>query len=460
MSDSPTSYQHIVYLGAGESAEMDALVATTEQLTLVESQPLRAEKLRKRGKGNDSIRVIEQCVAGSEREVVFTEYNLPWAAGINLPPTLQALYPGLKTLKKRTLSTVAINELINSCALEPKQKNMLVIDLLGQEEELLTGLDPDQLHRFKEIVFVTGKASIFDDVIESITQHLQSHLPGFKPNDQITIPQGRLLPWQQTVAFQLDPAALQIIELQQQLTAARVQIAEVTQQRDQQKAAREAADRTKTEQQALADTLTQQLQASEAAKAELTKQRDQATQVRDQLQTQLKQASSTKIQLEKQRDELTTQRDQASQARDQLKGQLELRISELSHTLAETHENTDQLTRKLTEEQQSAAQLSGKVHQLKAELDHKAASYEANRQDMAIALRMQAVRDADLKELQQRYAKVLSIKDAQEALLRKLTERLSNAANYLQKTETASDNISSPQALVGELMEAFSGAAD
>jgi len=55
------------------------------------------------------------------------------------------------------------------------------------------------------------------------------------------------------------------------------------------------------------------------------------------------------------------------------------------------------------------------------------------RQDMAVALRLQAMAGADLKDLQARYAEVLRQKDAQETLIGQLAQRLGEASDYLRQ---------------------------
>ena len=54
------------------------------------------------------------------------------------------------------------------------------------------------------------------------------------------------------------------------------------------------------------------------------------------------------------------------------------------------------------------------------------------RDDLAVGLRLQAMVQADLRDLQAQYGEVLAIKQRQEALLRKLTPKLQEAAQYLQ----------------------------
>ena len=64
---------------------------------------------------------------------------------------------------------------------------------------------------------------------------------------------------------------------------------------------------------------------------------------------------------------------------------------------------------------------------------------ERTRDDLAVALRLQALRDADLKELQNRYAEIKQVRDRQLELLVQLGQRLKSASEYLKALESGED---------------------
>lgn len=72
----------------------------------------------------------------------------------------------------------------------------------------------------------------------------------------------------------------------------------------------------------------------------------------------------------------------------------------------------------------------------------------------SVALRMQALRDADLRDLQERYARVVEERDTQAALLQALTARLTEAESYL--SQIGQDDES---AEAGEVLPQSGGAA-
>lgn len=77
------------------------------------------------------------------------------------------------------------------------------------------------------------------------------------------------------------------------------------------------------------------------------------------------------------------------------------------------------------------------------------------RRDLGVALRLQSLREADLKELQERYARIYETKKGQEELLLKLQQRLSVAAEQLK--HLALDEQHSGDPLARELLRALGG---
>jgi len=68
-------------------------------------------------------------------------------------------------------------------------------------------------------------------------------------------------------------------------------------------------------------------------------------------------------------------------------------------------------------------------------LSEKEAELHKTKSDLSVAIRLQALRDADLKELQGRYGAAIDLRDQQHELLVKLRHRLGDAAAYLSQIE-------------------------
>ena len=177
--------------------------------------------------------------------------------------------------------------------------------------------------------------------------------------------------------------------------------------------------------------LQNELLALKAQLAEAEQTRDQAQQ---QAQSQAEQSQALAA-------ELQSAREQADQHRS--------RIQELERTLSEQAGKAEQ----------HASQIESLSSQLKTAQEQTTkhqAQFEKAQADLSLALRLQMLRENDLKELQSRYGEVLTIKDEQQDLLTQLHHRLSRAAEYLQLVHAQSDD----QRLPDELLEALTGKGD
>ncbi|MCD2183563.1 FkbM family methyltransferase [Rhizobium sp. GN54] len=86
---------------------------------------------------------------------------------------------------------------------------------------------------------------------------------------------------------------------------------------------------------------------------------------------------------------------------------------------------------RLKAELQQQIELTTQLRKSIAEREAQIGELEGKQTDISLALRIQAIREADLKELQGRYASLLQEKEQQEALLRAVTHRLTHAAQFL-----------------------------
>ena len=136
------------------------------------------------------------------------------------------------------------------------------------------------------------------------------------------------------------------------------------------------------------------------------------------------------------------------------------------------HEQTKQACKKL--ENQLERETSGQQRSMAdSDHDHMAelaalekqlleanAALESARSDLSVALRTQALRDADLRELQQRYGDLLQTKQRQDNLLAQLNQRLSAAAKSLQEMDAGDASNAAELGPATELLQALSGRSD
>ena len=590
----------IVHLGAGKCSELESYLATQAvRIVLVDANPSVIHTLKQKSTGAARIEIIEAAISEQTGPVTLNLFNLADASSLHAPTGLLQLFPGLKISQQLQVKTQTAAAIIQPLKLYAAHNNLLVIDIPGEERSTLEALQAEGLlEQFAQIQLHCGIAELYEDsgdashIIQLLQQagfdlvqqddradpdrpywllqrnglklenaQLQQQLTTLEKEKGATADRIAALSMQLDIV-EKDSAAQQVLaeDLAKQLQAAEAAKTELTQQRDQHKTAREAADKAKTEQQARAEELAKQLQAAEVAKKELCQQRDQQKAAREaadkakaeqqtraeELAKQLQAAEAAKTELTQQRDqqktareaadkakaeqqalaeerakqlqvaevaktELCQQRDQQkaareaadkakaeqqalaeelakqlqaeeaaktelTQQRDQFKSQLDTVNNDLNtqqaqienltkqlHTADTTNkeflQQNDQLQTRHEQSVKAIADHKAQLEQLSKNLNERTDLLEQNRQDTSIALRLQSVREVDLKELQERYAALRSTSAQQEELLRKLTDKLSLAATYLQRLEhnTSKKGPHLPKAIVGELVDALSG---
>jgi FkbM family methyltransferase len=136
---------------------------------------------------------------------------------------------------------------------------------------------------------------------------------------------------------------------------------------------------------------------------------------------------------------------------------------DLRHVSRETESRVTALESELAQTRQT---LKGQSFELSAaaethdrQLRQLEGDLEKARDDLAIALRMQALRDADLKDLQARYAETREVRDRQHELLAQLGQRLKAASDYLNALKSSED-LPGGSVLTDSLARVLSGEAE
>ncbi|WP_165933774.1 hypothetical protein [Aquabacter spiritensis] len=147
---------------------------------------------------------------------------------------------------------------------------------------------------------------------------------------------------------------------------------------------------------------------------------------------------------------LTQERNAATAQAEAVRAGLEAQLAEARQRAAaesaQAAQKISALEAGLAGAKSSLAAAETREKELKADAEAKAAAHtqqlaamdgelKAAKSDNALALRLHAMREADLRDLQSRYAHLLEAKEKQEMLLRRLTQRLTVAAQYMYQIE-------------------------
>lgn len=147
----------IVVLGAGGGRAIDPerLAALgPKRLVLVEGDPDHAAELQRQVGGLACAEVRAQVVAAQAGPLPWRRYSVPALNGPVDATPLQGYYPRLQQTVVRELAAAALAPLLKGLGLA-EHTNVLLIDLPGQEDDLIASIPTERLYVF-EVIGVRG----------------------------------------------------------------------------------------------------------------------------------------------------------------------------------------------------------------------------------------------------------------------------------------------------------------
>lgn len=166
-------------------------------------------------------------------------------------------------------------------------------------------------------------------------------------------------------------------------------------------------------------------------------------------------ARSTELEqlLEQQRKEFE---DKVSGLGAELRSAADLAERKISELAAALSDKDAELANQAGSAKETEAQLQSELSALKKAQEKLRSELGSARSDLAVSVRVQALREADLRELQERFAKVNKLKDQQNDLLIKLGQRLGAASQYLKQLKDSAGKAEDHGAAEG-LVRALAG---
>jgi len=143
----------IIHLGAGQHAERsDYEGLPFQKLILVEGDPEAAELLSAADEGDPSVQVISKLVSPAGGDIRYYRYNLSSLNGILPQGRLRSIYPRLRLLDEEMLQATTMTSLIEGFQIDGDRRILLILDLPGQEADLIESMSREQLRKFRFIV--------------------------------------------------------------------------------------------------------------------------------------------------------------------------------------------------------------------------------------------------------------------------------------------------------------------
>jgi hypothetical protein len=155
------SLDQILHLGAGQHHDRSEYVSLHyRKLILVEGEPEAADALSAAYDGNPSVQVIQKIITPKGGDVRFYRYNLSSVNGLLPSGSLNSIYPRLKVIGEETIPSLPLASLIEGLEIDARKKNLLILDLPGQEASLIESLTKDHLRKFEFLIVRGCRASL------------------------------------------------------------------------------------------------------------------------------------------------------------------------------------------------------------------------------------------------------------------------------------------------------------
>ena len=460
----------LVHLGVGRCSELDAYLAKQpKRMLLVEADPQLAEAVQARTASLPQVQVHCATVAGSPGPATFFRYNLPDAGSLHPASGLLQLFPGLKTVEEIQVDAVSPAALLQPLQLQQVQENLLIIDLPGEELPVLQGLQQaQQLHLFRQLHLYCGRQPLYESSLPArqILQWLQDQGFDLLSEDDSKDPDRPL--W----ILQRNTLQLHNRELQtqiEQLAEEKEEVAKLAAERQSKIESlvkdRDALAKQSVEHQQQVEQLSHARDEQVKLAAEQQSQIQQLTQARDGQakesaghQQRIEQLAKEKEEVARLAAERQTKIESLIKDRDaQVKQSVEhqQQIEQLTHArdeqvklAAEQQSQIQQLTQARDEQVKVVGEKQAQIQKLTQARDEQAQQLGTlykdlrdARQTMSLTIKLQTLREVDLKDLQARYKVSLTAQEEQHRLLAKLGERLSAVSNYFHQI---TDNGATP----------------
>ena len=395
----------VIHVGAGRGAVLEQYARLQpSRVVLVEGDPDSAQRLERAARPFPWAHVVAQAVAAVDGPLTWHRYNLP---ALNGPMAVDALardFPRLQREASVSVPGVALDRLLCAelQAVDGKRPTLLVLDVPGQEVELVESLG-DALKGVTALVIrrcaspMPG-ASTWASLVERLRE-LAFDLVGQEAEQEPLWP---------VAVFRFDARGHALRELQKQRDGLQLRVTQGEDDLAGAKALAKAAATAHAEEEAA-------LKLAAAAAEKLAGEREAVVQ-----------------QLTKVRDEQAKQVEVLTQGK--------AAAEQLSARNAAASDDT---SRKLAKMEREVASLMTTLSSSQIKRAETEAQLEEARKTAVLAVRGRAVSDGDLRDLQLRFARLLSEREASRSAMQALADRIELARQYYEE-DARSQVIRSP----------------
>jgi len=408
MTDFGNKFDVLIHLGAGQCRELSNHLRVANRIILVEPHPEVIELLQQRVETQANVEVLEAAVDNGNSEQVFITRNMREFSGFRPLDDMQTFYPGLQDTGELEIHKQDAGEFVGSLIRRRDRRISLVIDVNGDEAEVLESLaQAGLMERIEEIRVYCGTSALYKGGPASAeVEQLLSEVANFETRLSGSGFMRTVHAWRVR-----QPEAIPQPSLDE--------TTELHKERDALQASLERLESRLSQ-------LSERLVATESEKMELGSQLRQ-TQEDAQRNDRSEELEGLKRSLEGLRAEnikLTTRTASMKRSIEEaqtLRDELEAKAREAQRALDRERERHEAEIEALDQN------FADREHDLKLSYDNEQDSLRSN---LDLALRSQAMSAADLAAMQTRYADLMALKERQDDLLHRLQQRLAQASRY------------------------------
>ena len=348
---------HVLHIGAGCGAEAEAYAAAgLDPVVLADADPAAAGQLQALAGRFPAVRGVQAAVTARKDARTFFRTNFADLNSLSRPEGLRGLFPGLEVLAEEPAEPVSPLRLLDGLDLPEGGAGLLVLETPGETMSILAALaEAGRLTQFSVLRIQEGLEPLYEGAPGMAAIRAQLRALGYDT-------------WMDAASS--DPDRPHVLACR----------------------SRAAAE---------AETLAVRVAELEADTQRQAQELEEATSARDTAQAEAERLAARVAELEADTQRQAQELEEAASARGTAQAEAERLAAWAAELEAETAAGVE--ARKAAEDRAGAFEAEARQAQ----------------QNLAVALRLQNRREADLKELQKRYSALLQRQEAQEDLLRR-----------------------------------------
>lgn len=456
----PERWDAVAWVGAGRATELEAVRALgAGRIVYVEPHEALARRLRDRLDDPARESVQGRPLWTADGTTTFHVANDAISSTLLSPERAWAGRPNLKVVAESILDAQGLETLWGSMALEPANSALLILDIGSAADEVVCGSSDDELARFSSVLLPASCTRAADSLRErgyAADPRMGEDEPGWLllslggARDVDKLEQERLEHADRERLLEAELGAArddlaqkvsELASLADALERVRAEHASLREQKDELEA-QLAAERERT-----SAELTSVLKRRDELAAEIAGERERALEqvasMRREQQALAAEAGALRQRLEDQADagdELAERNDALAKQVVALQQERTAFGNEAAQTIAALTAERDTAIGSLVEKTTALERVTADRDAAATERDAASARIGELQRDLvearraaALSIKLQAQRDADFSDLQQRYRESREVQERQRELLERLGERLGTASRYFHQ---------------------------